>query len=165
MDRSKWFPDYWGDRPRIDDDGNEIPETSSKLLIDENGVLEEFQEITGLESHQSAVEERDVEVDQYADDWNSLSSELKNQRGWRCELCGFVSVGSSAIHTHHVDHDKKDNSVANLQVLCLICHGKKHGSGAGMGGCVVASDLAELEAWHRGSYARERLKNNTRKTR
>lgn len=158
MDRSKWLADYWGDRPRVDDDGNEIPDSSPQLLIDENGVLEEFQEITGRESQQAADEDRDLEVDQYDNEWNSISRKLKDQRGWRCELCGFVSFGSSVIHTHHIDQNKMDNSTANLQVLCLICHGKKHGSGTGMGEYVVASDRAELETWHKGAYAKGRLK-------
>lgn len=163
MDRSKWFADYWVGRPKIDDEGNEISAPTPQLLVDENGVFEEFQEITGHESYKIESEERVTEIVEYSEVWTTISRKMKDLRGWRCELCGFTSRGSSAIQTHHIDHDKEDNSIANLQVLCLICHENKHGSGRGMGEHVTLGDRAELDAWHRGACARERLRNDSRR--
>lgn len=165
MDRSKWFADYWVGRPKIDDDGNEIPTPPQQLLADENGVVEEFQEITGHESYKIGRDEPVAEVVEYPEEWNSISRELKNLRGWRCELCGFTSRSSSAIQTHHIDHDKSDNSIANLQVLCLICHGNKHGSGSRTGDRVTVANRAELDAWQSGADAKCRLQIDSRRNR
>ena len=33
------------------------------------------------------------------------------------------------IHAHHINGNKQDNSSANLEVLCAMCHGNKPGGG------------------------------------
>lgn len=32
------------------------------------------------------------------------------------------------IHVHHIDENRKNNELSNLQVLCASCHMKKHRS-------------------------------------
>lgn len=64
---------------------------------------------------------------EYTSDWPEIAGELKEMRGWKCEICSFQMRGSGSIQVHHVDHDKSNNEVGNLQVLCAICHGSKHG--------------------------------------
>ena len=70
----------------------------------------------------------DSDVALYPDNWFEIANTLKTRRNWKCELCSFQSVGSSLIQVHHIDHDKSDNQPSNLQVLCAICHGQKHGN-------------------------------------
>lgn len=40
----------------------------------------------------------------------------------RCQKCGT----SNNLHVHHIDGDKTNNDLANLVVLCRVCHGKRH---------------------------------------
>lgn len=70
----------------------------------------------------------DSAVSLYPDNWFEIANSLKTRRNWKCELCSFQSVDSSLIQVHHIDRDKSDNQPSNLQVLCAICHGQKHGN-------------------------------------
>lgn len=63
---------------------------------------------------------------EYSDDWPEVAHRTKNQRFWRCECCGFQRYSSGLVHVHHIDGKKDDNTSANLQVLCAVCHGRKH---------------------------------------
>ena len=39
-----------------------------------------------------------------------------------CETCGFVAVHSSQLDVDHIDGNKHNNDVSNLQTLCSNCH-------------------------------------------
>lgn len=104
---------YWWGRPKVDDDGNEIPEPPQDVIRDENGVPTDLQEITGYESNDYVNAAPDRALAQYSDEWNTIARDVKNERRWRCEMCGFTSPGSAAIQLHHIDHDKADNRVAS----------------------------------------------------
>lgn len=162
MNRSEWLADYWAGRPKVDDDGNDVPTSQTQSLVDEGGVIEELQEITGYESNDTPHEKPIPEAIDYNEDWDCISRDLKNLRGWRCEVCGFSSHGSSAIQTHHINHDKSDNGIANLQVLCATCHGNKHGMGTGMSELTSTDNRAELDAGHK---AKTMIKNGPRRNR
>ena len=59
----------------------------------------------------------------------SLSWEFKNalkfQRGYKCEICGKVTVKSD-LEIHHRDHNEGNNSFSNLMVICAKCHKNIH---------------------------------------
>ena len=156
--RAKWNWNYWTERAKLDDDNNEIPEVSRTALVDEGGTTEEFQEITGYEITEPEQEGRDEAISDYPENWAEIRDELKDARGWRCELCGFTAYRSAAIQAHHIDHDKNDNSHANLQVLCLTCHKSKHGGGNGMGEGVSPEEHAVMDIYHRSGVAKARLR-------
>lgn len=40
----------------------------------------------------------------------------------KCELCGFVPVHICQLDVDHIDGNKKNNSIENLQTLCANCH-------------------------------------------
>lgn len=45
--------------------------------------------------------------------------------GKRCQLChGEESCG--AVEVHHIDHDRSNNDMDNLMVLCRFCHKAIH---------------------------------------
>lgn len=39
-----------------------------------------------------------------------------------CSFCGFVPVHSCQLDVDHIDGNKKNNDVSNLQTLCANCH-------------------------------------------
>jgi predicted HNH restriction endonuclease len=151
VDRNEWNPDDLTSRKEYEDS----KALEIKLKNDEDDESETVQEITGYEITIPEVFKPEIDPPKYPDNWDDISREIKNARVWRCELCKFTSIGSSAIHAHHINKDKSDNVSANLQVLCARCHGTKHGSGDGMGEYMSKTDREELEAWHRNTHDRE----------
>jgi hypothetical protein len=78
----------------------------------------------------------------YADDWGQISSNFKSMRNWICERC-FIDLSSRPkfLHAHHRDHHKANNSVFNLQALCIRCHAEEHPGNSSLNG---SPDLAEF---------------------
>jgi len=59
----------------------------------------------------------------YAIDWSIISEQTRRARDWRCEQCHVVLADHpQLLHCHHRNGVKSDNSAANLQVLCVLCH-------------------------------------------
>ena len=83
----------------------------------------------------------------YVKDWLEIATRLKIARHRRCEKCGFSSFSNPVIHVHHVDKNKTNNHVSNLQVLCAFCHGAAHGTVTI--GKMSSEDRAELMSWRR----------------
>lgn len=42
----------------------------------------------------------------------------------KCVSCGFENLG--ALEVHHIDKDRSNNKLSNLEVLCANCHKLKH---------------------------------------
>lgn len=45
-----------------------------------------------------------------------------------CAICEQKEIirKRTNLHVHHLDHDRSNNSLDNLQVLCVSCHKKVH---------------------------------------
>lgn len=43
----------------------------------------------------------------------------------KCERCGYDEHGE-IIQVHHMDHDRNNNSIDNLELLCPNCHAIEH---------------------------------------
>lgn len=61
----------------------------------------------------------------YPPNWKEISRRLKEERNFICEEC-HKKFASENLHVHHKNGIKSDCSRANLEVLCLECHQKKH---------------------------------------
>jgi len=58
-----------------------------------------------------------------------FNDELKDYIRWmdnyECQCCGYTEKQLGyKLSVHHIDYDKKNNSIRNLISLCKLCHGK-----------------------------------------
>lgn len=47
---------------------------------------------------------------------------LFQERGEKCEICGFEAVNKCQLDIDHINGDSKNNDFSNLQILCANCH-------------------------------------------
>jgi len=72
--------------------------------------------------------------DQKLKDWKDytkieyLKKHLIKQKGMKCEICNLTEWQNSIIslEAHHIDGDRTNNSLDNLQLLCCNCHAMTH---------------------------------------
>jgi hypothetical protein len=67
-------------------------------------------------------------LNDYTENWASVSESIKRKRHYTCDNCQRVLIGKDKrhLHTHHIDGQKFNNKETNLQVLCLKCHADEH---------------------------------------
>jgi hypothetical protein len=62
----------------------------------------------------------------YADDWQEISRNFRARKNYSCENCRVdLNAHKNLLHCHHIDGNKRNNSVTNLQALCADCHRKQ----------------------------------------
>jgi hypothetical protein len=59
-----------------------------------------------------------------------MRRQVLNRDGYKCVSCGMTNAEhhlrwNRAITIDHKDKNRKNNTLGNLQTLCLICHGRK----------------------------------------
>lgn len=54
----------------------------------------------------------------------ALKIRLLEQRGKKCERCGYAKY--QILHVHHKDRDRNHNSLDNLELICPNCHNEEH---------------------------------------
>ena len=56
--------------------------------------------------------------------WKGIRKVLLQQRGAKCEKCGF---GSYRLHIHHLNYERLcHEKLSDLQILCPQCHDTTH---------------------------------------
>ncbi len=60
--------------------------------------------------------------DQYIWGWKTLRQKVLERDG-ACVVCGR---SDTKLHVHHVDRNKKNNEMKNLQTKCYQCHQSNH---------------------------------------
>lgn len=61
----------------------------------------------------------------YILNWQQVSYCYRDTKNFTCERCGFKATSDTErkyLHTHHRNHDKKNNNRSNLECLCVECH-------------------------------------------
>lgn len=63
-------------------------------------------------------------------DFGGLRKEVLSRDNYRCVKCGMsqeehLNMWGVDINVDHINRDRKENTMDNLQTLCLKCHGKK----------------------------------------
>lgn len=46
-------------------------------------------------------------------------------RAIKCEICGYDKY-SQVLEVHHIDKNRSNNNILNLQLLCANCHREQH---------------------------------------
>jgi len=54
----------------------------------------------------------------------TLKHELTIARGEKCERCGYDK--SQILQIHHINRNRKDNRLSNLELICPNCHYEEH---------------------------------------
>lgn len=103
---------------------------ADKDRIYDNFSVDEF--LTQYSTLFKRMPTRAAGIDQggYSEDWKEISAKLRAEKHYVCQDCGIdLSDHPRLLHVHHVNGNKRDNSLTNLQVLCADCHRKqpKHG--------------------------------------
>lgn len=68
-------------------------------------------------------------------DFNNLRDKVLERDNYSCVVCGLTrdehfSKWNVDINVDHINRNRKDNTMENLQTLCLVCHGSKSGKDA-----------------------------------
>jgi hypothetical protein len=56
------------------------------------------------------------------DHFNAVKIAKQHFNYWKCSICG----NTKKICVHHKDHNPKNNSIDNLQLICNSCHAQYH---------------------------------------
>ncbi len=56
--------------------------------------------------------------------YQSLKMRLIAQRGKKCERCGYGKL--EILQVHHVNKDRNNNELSNLELICPNCHYEEH---------------------------------------
>ena len=59
----------------------------------------------------------------YPDDWDEISTRIKEKAGWKCEVCQAPhGPPPCVLTTDHLDFNPANCSDDNLMALCQRCH-------------------------------------------
>ncbi len=82
---------------------------------------------------------KEVDIFGYVKDWPQISEAKRELNNYTCEKCGYHAktiLDRRFIQVHHLDGNKLNNNMRNLQCLCIKCHSnvdEKHKKNFGKG--------------------------------
>lgn len=68
---------------------------------------------------------KEIQPDHYGTGEANYRERALKEYGAKCNRCDY-SENIAAIVVHHINHNRKDNSLGNLEVLCANCHAIEH---------------------------------------
>lgn len=105
-----------------------------------NKIVSEFSIAAFFEKHPKSLlsvkpsyDADTAPLNDYPDNWNEISKNVKRRAGYRCEqsFCRVELTGryNQYLHVHHIDGQKNNNKMHNLKVLCIRCHASEPNHG------------------------------------
>jgi hypothetical protein len=104
----KWYHNHWW-----------ILENKIYNEFNREEYFKSFKSKVSIPKHNHISKPMDI----YPDNWNKISRKAKERVWYKCEWCW---AQNKILHLHHKDHNKWNNSINNLEVLCYDCHTKHH---------------------------------------
>lgn len=70
---------------------------------------------------------KEIQPDHYgtADPANTYRKLAFDNQPHHCQMCGY-DTNKAALVVHHIDHNRTNNSLDNLIILCANCHAIEH---------------------------------------
>ncbi|OZA98138.1 MAG: hypothetical protein B7X52_01035 [Thiotrichales bacterium 34-46-19] len=104
-----------------------LPKPTRFSIVKSFSIKEFFQKFPpSISPTQPKYTAETAPINDYPENWNQISDELKRQVGYRCQNsnCG-INVGKEnkrLLHVHHKNGVKYDCTPENLVCLCIKCH-------------------------------------------
>lgn len=97
--------------------------TASRIKASKSGLFFCCREHKDLAQRIDGI--KAIHPDHYTDGRFVYRNKAFNNKEPKCEKCGY-SRHKECMQVHHIDHDRENNDLSNLQILCLICHTEHH---------------------------------------
>jgi len=73
----------------------------------------------------TAIASNTVEVRGVIETINNYRTRAIKEYGESCNRCGYETY-KKVLEVHHINHDRANNNIENLEVLCPTCHAVEH---------------------------------------
>lgn len=94
-----------------------------RLLLRSISDTEDF--YNSLEEHQQNTAVTEIDIFGYSRDWAKISKAVRQHASYTCSKCSIQITNPlhhRFLHVHHINGNKADNNLPNLQCLCVLCH-------------------------------------------
>ncbi len=82
-----------------------------------------FKEYSTFFKYKPRYTDKNTPPDGYAPGWRDISRRYRDKMNWSCESCGVsLEKHRKLLDCHHRSGVTSDNSDANLEALCEVCH-------------------------------------------
>lgn len=101
---------------------NPAKKDSAKKKISENSKITQLKIKRGRYGRFESNSKHDILGGPFKNQISIYRKKALLMNGSVCSECGF----EKNLEVHHVDKDRTNNNLENLEVLCLKCHRKRH---------------------------------------
>ncbi len=102
--------------------GNLVERVPSKLSISKSGLVFCDRKCKEIAQHIGGIVE--IQPSHYSTGKTCYRTKALGNHGASCKVCGYDKV-TQMLDVHHIDSNRDNNALSNLEVLCVWCHALK----------------------------------------